>query len=473
MKILLVEPAPTPHDFTTGFAAMPEPLGLETIAAGLGAHHDVRLLDLRVGGELSATLEDFEPDVVATGAVVTAVPEAKRILREAKEHNPRTLTVVGGHHVTLSPGDLAVPTIDVAVFGEGEETFPELIAVHEEGGELLSVPGLAVRGESGWRESGPREQPDLDRLPFPDRELVAPYRDRYFRGPWRPVALISTARGCPFACHFCTMWKFYRSKCRLRTAESVVDELATLSQPYIGMVDDNTFASVPRAWEIVRRLKDAGLDKTIQTYARADTVVKHPDLIEAWREVGMQLCLVGLESFREEDLKDWRKRTTSEQNCEAIRILHRVGVEAVAYIVVNPDFTADDFDRVKQTVSDLELTHPIFTMLTPFPGSTLYCDRKADLTCHDLEKYDLFHAILPTRLPEREFYERFIDLYQFSYLSPRNHGRVGASEQFSFWTSIMTEMLLNGDPNPRATALARLAAMRGAGNSQTPSQEGP
>ena len=80
----------------------------------------------------------------------------------------------------------------------------------------------------------------------------------------------------------------------------------------------------------------------------------------------MQLCLVGLESFREEDLKDWRKRTTSEQNCEAIRILHRVGVEAVAYIVVNPDFTADDFDRVKQTVSDLELTHPIFTMLTPF-----------------------------------------------------------------------------------------------------------
>jgi len=465
MKILLVEPAPTPYDFTTGFAAMPEPLGLEAIAAGLDTHHDVRLLDLRVGGELAATLEEFEPDVVATGAVVTAVPEARRILREAKAHDPRTLTVIGGHHVTLSPDDFVLPYVDVAVFGEGEETFSELIAVHEKGGELLSVTGLAVRRESGWRESEPREQPDLDTLPFPNRELVAEYRDRYFRGPWRPVALISTARGCPFACHFCTMWKFYRSKCRLRAAESVVEELATLPQPYIGMVDDNTFASVPRAWEIVRRLEAGGIEKTIQTYARADTIVKHPDLIEAWHGVGMQLCLVGLESFREEDLKDWRKRTTSEQNRKAIRILHRVGVEAVAYIVINPDFTADDFARVRQTVADLELTHPVFTMLTPFPGSTLYGDRKDDLKCHDFAKYDLFHAILPTRLPEKEFYEHFIELYRFSYLSQRDHGRVGAFERFSFWISMMTEMLLNDDPNPRATALARLAAMRASGNS--------
>lgn len=460
MKILLVEPAPTPYDFTTGFAAMPEPLGLEAIAAGLDAHHDVRLLDLRVGGELAAELRDFDPDVVATGAVVTAVSEARRILREAKEHNPEILTVIGGHHVTLSPGEFRQPYVDVAVFGEGEDTFPELIAAHESGGELLGVPGLAVRGETGWRNTEQREQPDLDRMPFPNRELVARYRDRYFRGPWRPVALISTARGCPFACHFCTMWKFYRSKCRLRAAQSVVDELATLPQPYIGMVDDNTFADVPRAREIARLLKTAGLEKTIQTYARADTIVRHPDLIEAWREVGMQLCLVGLESFREADLKDWRKRTTAEQNREAIRILHGVGVEAVAYIVINPDFTADDFARVKQTVADLELTHPVFTMLTPFPGSTLYRDRKADVVCHDFDKYDLFHAILPTLLPEKEFYEHFIELYRFSYLSQRDHGRVGAFEQFSFWIAMMTEMLLNDDPNPRATALARLAAAR-------------
>ncbi|MCJ7724259.1 MAG: hypothetical protein MUP03_09010, partial [Anaerolineales bacterium] len=46
-----------------------------------------------------------------------------------------------------------------------------------------------------------------------------------------------------------------------------------------------------------------------------------------WREDGLERVFVGLEFFRDEDLKYVRKNSTSSDNEAAVRILHGLNIE--------------------------------------------------------------------------------------------------------------------------------------------------
>ena len=56
---------------------MPEPLALEMLAAVV-PDHDVRIFDMRIDEDLTGTLEDFAPDMVAVTALTTEVYAALR-----------------------------------------------------------------------------------------------------------------------------------------------------------------------------------------------------------------------------------------------------------------------------------------------------------------------------------------------------------------------------------------------------------
>jgi radical SAM superfamily enzyme YgiQ (UPF0313 family) len=129
----------------------------------------------------------------------------------------------------------------------------------------------------------------------------------------------------------------------------------------------------------------------------------------------MELLLVGLESCDASAIQEMNKRTTIEMNKKAIEICRANGVELAAFLIVDPDFDRDDFKRLTEYVSQNNLTHPVFTVLSPFPGTDLYDDVKHKLTSKTFELLDFFHAVLPTRLPLDEFYEEFINLYRNAY----------------------------------------------------------
>jgi hypothetical protein len=48
MRILFIEPAKAPRTFGDEDLFLYEPLALEYLAAGVGKHHDVEILDLRL-----------------------------------------------------------------------------------------------------------------------------------------------------------------------------------------------------------------------------------------------------------------------------------------------------------------------------------------------------------------------------------------------------------------------------------------
>jgi radical SAM superfamily enzyme YgiQ (UPF0313 family) len=166
---------------------------------------------------------------------------------------------------------------------------------------------------------------------------------------------------------------------------------------------------------LIGEIKRRGIKKRFEVYGRVDTIVRRPDLVEKWRDVGMELLLVGLESYDDQVLKEINKRTTTEMNHRAIEICRANDVELAAYLIVDPAFDREDFRLLSEYVEQNNLTHPVFTILSPFPGTDLYNMVEKTIINDGFELMDFFHAVLPTKLPLDEFYEEFIGLYRRAY----------------------------------------------------------
>jgi radical SAM superfamily enzyme YgiQ (UPF0313 family) len=421
VRILLVEPQISPFDVPTGTFGLPPPYHLERIAGAVVDQHEVRILDMRIENDMAAlrrALSEFQPDMVGCSCVAANSHLAKDVLAVAKQTDPGIHTVVGGHHPSLMPESMYAPCIDTVVIGEGELTLRELAGLRDANLKPDAVKGIAWRNPDGsYTVNPPRELMDLATLPPAARQLTRQYRDRqlYYRGTWRPTDSIISSRGCPFRCNFCGLWKIHRGKYRCRPPEQVVDELQLITDPFVNFVDDNTLDNVRNADSLASMIRERGIRKTYELYARADTVVSHPELVAKWRDLGMKLLLIGLESVDPAALEAMNKGVSMEVNRAAIRICHDHDVEIAAYFIVNPQFSRDDFRRLSAFVAESRLTHPIFTILTPFPGTELYAEVQNTMISKDLRLIDFYHTVMPTKLPLEEFYEEFLGLYRRAY----------------------------------------------------------
>ncbi|MFO8015413.1 MAG: cobalamin-dependent protein [Phycisphaerae bacterium] len=420
MKILLVQPPPPPDWVGFRRTALPEPMAMECIGAVAVRDHDVRLIDMRFGDSLEEALESFEPDAVAVTCLTTEVYNAQDILKAVKARDGAIVTLVGGLHASLLPADFQQPYVDAIIVGEGERTFEALLAAIDRAdgrpteSALAGIDGLIWQRAGGeWAENPQRSlMPSLDNLPLPARHLAGDHKDDYFFLFDRPHACIATSRGCPFRCNFCSVWKFYHKKCRYMSAERVVEELETVEPTAVSFVDDNFLSHVPRAWKILELIKERGIEKTYGMQARTDTISKHPDLIAAWREVGLETILIGFEGATQEQLDAVCKGATIEQNERAMAILDDLGVHMWGAFIVDPQATPEDFQALKRYREEKGIIYPQFTVLTPLPGTDLYEQRKDELLTRDYRLYDALHAVLPTRLPREEFYRHFASLYR-------------------------------------------------------------
>lgn len=420
MKILLVQPPLKSGAMELSELYLDEPLALETIASTV-YQHDVKILDMRVNPILEQELSDFQPDVVATTSYTPEVYRAIKVLEKAKEYNSNIFTVIGGHHATLMPQDFNKNFIDVVVIGEGEITFRELIDAYEAGEKLEEVNGLALPKNGEMIFTPPRELiSNLDETPFPARELTERYRDKYYRLNWRPLASLMTSRGCAFRCNFCSVWKHEHGKYRVRSPERVVAELLTIKEKYISIHDDDFLQAPKRAEKICDLIQKKGIQKKYKILARSDSVIRCSEIIPKWKEIGLEIVTLGLESFRDEELKALNKCATVRQNEIAIKILHANDIAITAQFIVNPNYTKEDFDALAEYVIKMKFRDPLFSVLTPMPATDLYLQTKEQLLTHNYEMFDFAHAVLLTKLPRKEFYQYYADLFRKCYSNQNN-----------------------------------------------------
>lgn len=348
--------------------------------------HEVLLVDLRLldgWSDFDDLLARRAPDVVAVTAHTVEAEVAAECCDRAKLVLPSCVTVGGGIHFTMV-ADQAPPSLDFVIRGEGEIALPQLV-------EDRGAPARVTWGEP----------PDLDGLPFEDRELWPDYSWRTRFPVWDlapPTVDVLTGRGCPFACRFCcgpgeqnlfTVPSPLRPSRRIpsfrrRSVDHVLAELGSLRHRYgfrSVVFHDDQFLLDP-AWtsELCAGLHDQGhVRRGVRWWAacRADIVCRHPDVVAEMARAGLKILSIGFESFSDPLLRWLGKRCTAAENHEAAAICRQLGIDVFANAMLGVP-REDGRWRIEDdlaTVEALETLQPRWvspSVFTPVPGSALF-----------------------------------------------------------------------------------------------------
>jgi len=410
MKILLIQPPS--HYPLMDQVYLFEPLALEYLgAAARNNGHEVLLLDARLEQDVIGTVVDFRPDIVGATAFTSQVNIVRRIAAEVRAQLPEVFLVVGGHHATVRPADFDDGAFDAVVIGEGTVTLCELLSAMETGQPLREVSGLGIPSPTGMLFTAPRPYTPLDELPLPARDLTQRYRNSYFSEWFTPLASVRTSLGCTARCSFCALWAITGGNYLRRDPDKVIEELLTIKEPNVFFCDDESMCDTRRMDLLADKIKAEGIRKNYFLYARVDTVVHHPELFRKWAGIGLAQVFVGMEDFSDARLAAMKKGVTTDQQMQAARILKGLGVMMYASFMVDPDYSREDFRKLTAYIRKLKLNYATFTVMTPLPGTELHATREAELLSTRPELYDMFHALLPTRLPLTEFYDEMAKLY--------------------------------------------------------------
>jgi len=392
-----------------------EPLGLEMIAGAL--MDEVRIIDLKPLHLILREVSKNEPDMCGVSCSFTVdVGYTLQIAREIKKITPGTFLFVGGHHASINPEDFHAPYLDAVVCGEGENTVKEMVTAYKEGNDLRDVKGLVLNYSEEQEFTEKRSFiKDLDNLPYPGRHLVDRYRKHYYHGFRSPIYALETTRGCPYRCKFCSVWRYYRGKYRIKSAERVIEEIKQVPGKNIFVTDDNFFNNVYRAEQIGEELLRSGVKKEFVVQARSDDLVNNPYLIDLWQKVGLKSVLMGFEQIDQEGLDKLNKKNSVINNENALNILQKKDISVMASFIVDPQSDYSDFKQMLDYIRRWNIKIPSFSVLTPLPGTRLYEEMKDKLITTDYRLFDFLHAVTPTRLPLRDFYRELAGLWAQAY----------------------------------------------------------
>ena len=405
MRVLLVHPSPLMY---SEIYLRLEPLGLERVATALGAAgHDVRLLDLQIfrHRDYVRELDAFRPEAVGFSLNYLAnVPEVLDLARETKRRLPRCFVFAGGHSGSfIAPEVLehARGAVDCVVRGEGEAIAPRVLEALFDP-KLETLPGVVTRHGAG---PAPTLTDDLDRFQ-PARHLTR-RRRKYFIGVLDPCASAEFTRGCPWDCSFCSAWTFYGRSYRKTSPEAAAEDLARVEEPNVFLVDDVAFVQPEHGYAIGRELERRGIRKEYYLETRCDVLVKNREVFAYWKRLGLHYMFLGLEALDEEGLRLHRKRVTPNENLHALEIARELGLTVAVNIIAEPDWDERRFAIVREWALTVpEIVH--LTVATPYPGTETWLTESRRLTSLDYRLFDVQHAVLPTRLPLRRFYEELV-----------------------------------------------------------------
>ena len=405
MKVYLVHPSSLMY---SEIYLRLEPLGLERVAAAVRrAGHDVRLLDMQIFTQRDYFREiaDWQPDVIGFSLNYLAnIPEVIDLAKATKERLPECFIFAGGHSVSfVAPEvlDHARGAIDCILRGEGEEATPLLISACRDG-DLLSIPGVITPEGAG---PAPVLTKTLDE-PLPARDLTRKRR-KYFIGHMDPSASIEFTRGCPWDCSFCSAWTFYGRSYRKVSQDAAIDDLKSIQEPNVFIVDDVAFIRPEHGMALADAIEKAGIRKQYYLETRSDVLLRNREVFERWRRLGMQYMFLGIEALDEEGLKAFRKRSTPDQNFEALEVARSLGIEVAINIIADPAWDEARFEHLREWAMRVpEIVN--VTVQTPYPGTEIWHTESRKLTTLDYRLFDVQHAVLPTTMPLRRFYEELV-----------------------------------------------------------------
>ena len=352
------------------------------------------------GYEVKAFVENVaEPDwsfIESSNLVCisTITSTAIRAYRMAKRLKALDIPVIiGGTHPTFLP-DEALEYADFVIRGEGEHSLVELLEYLEKGTPALSgIRGLSYRDRDERKVHNHSREfiQDLDSLPEPDFSLVHNW------DPSNPYP-VSTSRGCPYDCTFCSVIRMFGRSYRFKSVEATLKEMkyvASVSKATKFIVDDNFAANKRRTKEILRGMIAEGIKTRWSAQVRPD-VARDPELLRLMADSGCHTLYIGFESINPRTLEEYNKKQNREDIISCIRTVRDHSIHIHGMFVLGAD--TDDVETIHRT-ADFATSFGIdtvqFLILTPLPGTPLLHDmtKSGRLLHTDWSKYDAQHVV--------------------------------------------------------------------------------
>lgn len=401
MKVMLVRPKPHRESYGLTDLMHCEPLDLEYVGTLLKSlKQDIIIVDLQVDRmKLEAHLKSFNPDVVMFTSYLIHVGITKKYAKKVKEYNKDIITAVGGVQSEVTPELFEDENIDYILGKNGMENT-----------EIL-IKSL----ENGVKPQFNRDNINKNyKLPIVDRSLTKRYRKKYYYSYRMPCALLKTSFGCPYSCKFCFCSAITEYEYFTRELESVIQEIKELEEEYVFIVDDNFLVNKERVKAFCDMLDKNNIHKHYYISARADYIANNEDVIELISKHGFDTAFIGLESFKQEDLDNFNKKSSIELTKKATEILAKYNMELHASAIVGQDWDKQDFKDFSKWLHTIKYRYINFMPICPLPGTDMWEEYKDKLLYSDkeYEKFDFMHVMIkPSKMKTSEYYKEIIKIY--------------------------------------------------------------
>ena len=352
MRILLLAPSKGERARKARASIRFPQVSLLYVAALTPPEHEVVVIE-----EESQPLDlDAGWDLVGITCMTATAPRAYQIADGLRRRG--VMVVLGGVHPSVLPDEAKVHC-DAVVVGEAEPVWARLLA-DAQAGRLQPV----YRGGTEWK---------LDDYPLPAR------------GAGHVVSVLGvtpvvTSRGCPFACEFCCVRNVFGRSIRHVCVERVVADIRASGSSRVMFLDDNIVGDQAYATRLFAALRPLDIHWVGQA---SISFVRNERLLALAAESGCRGLFVGMESVSEKKIARMSKSMkTLEDTAVAIRRIQDSGILLHASLVFGfDDDDASIFDETVRFLQSTRVPSATFNVLTPYPGTEIYDQLKAETGC--------------------------------------------------------------------------------------------
>lgn len=364
------------------------PLGLLYISAHVKAHGlDASLFDSTFSrfNELTEHLINEQPRVLALYTNLMTKLNVLKIMSWVKQNLTHCHCVVGGPDVSYNVENYLKHGADFVVIGEGETTMLELAEHLLYGkGNLSEIDGIAYKQENEVVKNRARNKlKDLAELPLPDRSSIdfTQYLQVWKTHHGKRTANISTQRGCPYTCKWCST-AVYGQSYRRRPAAQVADEVEMLRDTYgveaLWFVDDVFTVSHKWLAELHAEFQKRQLQLDFECITRAERL--NDNVLQQLKEMGCFRIWIGAESGSQRIIDKMDRRVDVQVVAEMMQRTQDYGLESGTFIMVG--YPGEELRDIVQTAKYLKRAKPNLLTITktyPIKGTALYQEIEKDI----------------------------------------------------------------------------------------------
>jgi len=369
-----------------------------------------------------------DPDVVAMETKTPVVKRHWEIIKQIKERNPETKTVLMGDHVTAMPGEsFQNSPVDFVITG-GDYDFSLLSVCGRLSGKGKLAPGIWYRQGSSVRNTGKfRLDNDLESLPTIDRDLTRWRLYSEKNGNYRklPGTYTMAGRDCwHHRCTFCS-WTTLFPSFRVRSPEKLLDEVEVLVDKYGVkeiMDDSGTFPVGGWLERFCQGMIERELNKKVTMNCNMRFGALSLEQYRLMKRAGFRFLLFGLESGHQETLDRVGKNLSVEEIARSCRNARKAGLSP--HITIMFGYPWETRKEAQKTLDlGLHLLRKGYaptvqsTIVIPYPGTPLFreCREKGLLKTEDWDRYDMREPIMKTPMTEDEIHEMVQRIYRVAF----------------------------------------------------------